>query len=161
MTDEARARKRARDHERYLRMKADPEWRAKNARRYKVWKDTHRERLRTYRQAWRAKNPDKVAAQGKRYYYSPRGRLARKRWMEEGGGRELRAMTDFLRRAAMDELFRRIPDWVTKGQAVLDGDSVFLYQNLSPADQASARGYARTRAIEIRHFRDVCTRQFN
>ena len=105
--------------------------------------------------------------------------------MEEGGGRELRAMTDFLRRAALDELFRisaeayaayrakrraqfaarrgqlyaprpqcRIPDWATKGQAVLDGDSVFLYQNLSPADQASARGYARERAIEIKHFRE-------
>ena len=55
----------------------------------------------------------------------------------------------------------RIPDWATKGQAVLDGDSVFLYQNLSPADQASARGYARERAIEIRHFRDIGTRQFN
>lgn len=43
---------------------------------------------------------------------------------------------------------RRIPDWATMGQAVLDRRSVFLIQNMSAEMQASVKGFARAQAIE-------------
>lgn len=43
----------------------------------------------------------------------------------------------------------RIPDWAVKGQDVFDRRSVFLYQNLSDAGQAAAKGFARVHMIEL------------
>ena len=42
----------------------------------------------------------------------------------------------------------RIPDWATKGQDVMDRRSVYIYQNLSADEQASARGFSRERVME-------------
>lgn len=181
VTEEAKERKRKRDRERYYRMKESPEWQAEREKRNarsREYAAEHRDEARERQRMWRAKNPDKCKAQRKRYYYGKAGVLARKRWMGEGG-KELLAMSRFLRQERMNELYSvdasayaehrakkreqykkrhgqgytervscRIPDWATKGQDVMDRRSVYIYQNLSVDEQASARGFSRERVME-------------
>ncbi len=108
MTEDAKERKRRRDRARYHRQKLLPGWNEKRiarnerSRQYAI---ANRERLEEYRRAWRKLNPEKLAAQRKRYrerVKSDPARLVREQvvrseYLDNGGGRELRAQYFFLR----------------------------------------------------------------
>lgn len=108
MTEDAKERKRRRDRARYHRQKLLPGWNEKRiarnerSRQYAI---ANRERLEEYRRAWRKLNPEKLAAQRKRYrerVKSDPARLAHERdvrseYLDNGGGRELRAQYFFLK----------------------------------------------------------------
>ena len=87
MTEDAKERKRRRDRARYHRQKLLPGWNEKRiarnerSRQYAI---ANRERLEEYRRAWRKLNPEKLAAQRKRY--RERVSCARSIFFSNGGG---------------------------------------------------------------------------
>ncbi len=116
MTEEARERKRLRDRERYHRMKQDPEWnsrRDERAAKCRKYRAEHREERLSRERAWKKANPDKVAEQRRRYRERVKAdpaklaheQAVRAEYLDNGGGRDVRAQYAFFRWRKLRSLF--------------------------------------------------------